>query len=279
MTRILIADCWSAAMQGGVIALGAPLNAAMFEQALRLHEPDIECVPVNIADTPVLPAGMAIGDFDGVVLTGSPLHIGDCTPEVMSQIAFARAVFETDVAVWGSCWGLQLAAAALGGAVRTNPNGREIGVARGITITEAGRGHPLLAGRAPVFEALCSHLDEVETLPPGAQALAENGVSGVQAMAARSPGGGTLFAVQYHPELTVGYIGVLFDLLAPVLAAEGFGLDAADVRQLADGYRTLDADTDRRDLAWRFGIGADILEPRRRTAEFGNWLRGAVHRT
>jgi hypothetical protein len=29
----------------------------------------------------------------------------------------------------------------------------------------------------------------------------------------------------------------------------------------------------RRDLAWRYGIGLEILDPVRRTAEIGNWLR------
>jgi GMP synthase (glutamine-hydrolysing) len=83
---------------------------------------------------------------------------------------------------------LQLAAAALGGRVRTNPRGREIGVARGVALTEAGRGHPMLAGRPAVFEALCFHLDEVEAPPPGAEVLAGNAMSAVQAMALRTPG-------------------------------------------------------------------------------------------
>ena len=33
------------------------------------------------------------------------------------------------------------------------------------------------------------------------------------------------------------------------------------------------AEPERRDLAWRYGIGPEILDPVRRTAEIGNWLR------
>src|SRR6185437_2784641 len=96
---------------------------------------------------------------------------------VTGQIDFARAVFAASVPVWGSCWGLQLAVVALGGSVRRNPRGRELPIARAITMTEAGRAHPLLASRPDVFDALCSHLDEIEKLPPNAQILAANEIS------------------------------------------------------------------------------------------------------
>ena len=66
---------------------------------------------------------------------------------------------------------------ALGGSVRRNPRGRDLAIARAITVTEAGRSHPLLASRPLVFDALCSHLDEVETLPPNAEVLAANELS------------------------------------------------------------------------------------------------------
>src|SRR5262249_2376700 len=94
------------------------------------------------------------------------------------------------VPVWGSCWGLQLAVVALGGSVRRNPRGRELSIARAITVTDTGRAHPLLASRPAVFDALCSHLDEIETLPPNSRVLAANEVSAVQAIAAQTSGRG-----------------------------------------------------------------------------------------
>jgi hypothetical protein len=33
---------------------------------------------------------------------------------------------------------------------------------------------------------------------------------------------------------------------------------------------------ERRDLAWRYGTGPEILDPVRRTAEIGNWLQEAA---
>ena len=121
------------------------------------------------------------------MLPGSPLHIYDRTSSVTRQIDFTRATFAAGVPVWGSCWGLQLATVALGGSVRRNPRGRELPIARAITVTEAGRAHPLLASRPTVFDALCSHLDEIEILPPNSEVLAANELSAIQAIATQTP--------------------------------------------------------------------------------------------
>ncbi|MFG1375220.1 hypothetical protein V5F32_23900 [Xanthobacter oligotrophicus] len=53
--------------------------------------------------------------------------------------------------------------------VRLNPKGREVGFGRRIRTTPEGAQHPMFAGKPPVFEAMTVHLDEVETLPEGAQ--------------------------------------------------------------------------------------------------------------
>ena len=276
MTRILIADCWSAAGQQAMIALGTRGNAQLFEDAARLHDPGVHCVSVNVADCETLPAGTALADFDGVMLTGSPLSVCDPDPAVRRQIDFARGVFACGMPVWGSCYGLQLATVALGGTVRRNPNGRELGVARAIAMTESGAVHPVLAGRPMVFDALCSHEDEVETLPPRTTVLAGNGVSTVQAMAVRTPAGGAFFGTQYHPELDLAVVAAIVRLRASGLAAEGFAGTEAELHGLADDYQALSAAPERRDLAARHGIGREILDPRQRSMEIGNWLASVV---
>src|SRR3984893_13951872 len=120
------------------------------------------------------------------MLPGSPLHIYDSDPCVTRQIDFARSAFAAGVPVWGSCWGLQVAVVALGGSGRRNPRGREVPSARAIPVPDPGRAPPLLASRPAVFDALCSHLDEIETLPPSSQVLAANEVSAGQAIAAQT---------------------------------------------------------------------------------------------
>jgi len=276
--RILIADCWSAASQQRVIALDTRANAQLFHDALQLHDPSVCSVAMNVADRETLSEGVALGDFDGVMLTGSPLSVCDQSPTVRHQIDFTRAVFACGMPVWGSCYGLQLATVALGGVVRRNPNGREIGVARAIQMTDVGVAHPMLCGRPSVFDALCSHEDEVETLPPGATVLARNDVSPVQAVAVPAPAGGEFFGTQYHPELDLAVVAAILTLRASGLVAEGFAQTEAELQRIADDYRTLSVTPERRDLAWKYGIGPDILDPRQRSVEIGNWLESAVRR-
>src|SRR5215831_6148726 len=106
MLRILIADGTPAAMQAERETFGIPANAWLFEAALRSQQPDIQCSSINVADGQDLPDGVSLGDFDGLMFSGSPLHIYDRTPEVRRQIDFARAAFTTGLPVWqaaGAC--------------------------------------------------------------------------------------------------------------------------------------------------------------------------------
>jgi GMP synthase (glutamine-hydrolysing) len=276
MLRILIADGTPSAMQVEREAFGIPSNASLFEAALRWQQPYIQCSSVNIADGQDVPSGVSLGDFDGLMFSGSPLHIYDRTPEVTRQIDFARAAFTASLPVWASCWGLQLATVALGGTVRRNPRGRELGVARAITATTAGRSHRLLATRPPVFDALCSHIDELEQLPPGAVVLAQNELCPIQALAVELPSGSLFFGTQYHPEFTLSVAAGLIEMRAASLVSEGFGRHFAELVAIARDFRALHVAPERRDLAWRYGIGPEILDPVRRTAEIGNWLREAA---
>ena len=273
MLNILIAEGTPAVWQAERAGFGLPFNFSLFAAAVQLHDPAIRCTSLNIADGEALPFGTTLSDFDGVMFPGSPLHIYDPDPCVGRQIDFARTAFAAGVPVWGSCWGLQLAVVALGGSVRRNPRGRELPIARAITLTEAGRAHPLLAARPATFDALCSHLDEIETLPPNAEVLAANEVSAIQAIAAQTPSRGSFHGTQYHPEHTLAVSAALVEMRAAALVEEGFGTEPSEIVGIAAHYRALDAEPTRRDLIWRYGIASEIMDPIRRTTEIGNWLR------
>ena len=276
MLKILIAEGTPAVWQAERTGFGIPSNFSLCTTAVRLHDPGIRCTPINIADCEALPFGTTLSDFDAIMFPGSPLHIYDPTPFVTQQIDFARAAFAAGVPVWGSCWGLQLATVALGGSVRRNPRGRELPIARAITLTEAGRAHPLLASRPAVFDALCSHLDEIETLPPNSEVLAANEVSAIQAIAAQTPSRGSFHGTHYHPEHTLAVSAALVEMRATELVEEGFGTEPSEIVGIAAQYRALDAEPTRRDLIWRYGIASEIIDPIRRTTEIGNWLRAVV---
>ncbi|MBS0373989.1 MAG: type 1 glutamine amidotransferase [Proteobacteria bacterium] len=223
---------------------------------------------------PALPAGVDLGSYDGVTMTGSALNVETGGGPVERQIEVARAVFAAGVPFFGSCWGLQIAVAAAGGVVRRNPRGREFGFARRIELTEAGRAHPLFAGKPSVFEAPTIHRDEIATLPGGAVVLASNDM-GLQA-AAFQAGRGTFWGVQYHPEYDYLDIAAAAERYGQVLVDEGCFADEAALRAYAAELRTLQARPDDRPLAWRHGLGVAMTDPAVRLAELRNWLEQQV---
>ena len=128
--------------------------------------PGAACDRVTPADADsALMDSTALERYDAVFLTGSPLHVYDRTPEVERELNFMRQVFASGTPSFGSCAGLQVAAAAAGGQVRSMGQRREAGFARRITVTDAGRTHPLLQGRPEAFDAPAIHTDEVCELP------------------------------------------------------------------------------------------------------------------
>ncbi|MBM3645457.1 MAG: type 1 glutamine amidotransferase [Alphaproteobacteria bacterium] len=273
--RILIFDGAPQAAQDRIVAHGGARNGKLFTDALARHTAELEAVTVNVADGERLPQGLSVGDFDGVTVSGSPLNIYDRTPAVTRQLDLAREIFDAGVPVWGSCWGLQLMSTVLGGHVRLNPRGRELGFARNIARTDAGRGHWLLDGKALAFDALCSHIDEVDRIPDGARVLASNGRSEVQALEFERDGG-SFVGVQYHPEHGFAHTAAIIDARRDVLVREGAARAEADLDPVLADMRALDADPGRTDAAWRLGLDEQVLDPALRTAEFGNWLRRHV---
>jgi GMP synthase (glutamine-hydrolysing) len=106
--------------------------------------------------------------------------------------------------------------------------------------------------------------------------LAQNELCPIQALAVELPSGTILFGTQYHPEFTLSVAAGLIEMRAASLVAEGFGRDCGELVAMARDFRALHAKPERRDLAWRYGIGPEIVDPVRRTAEIGNWLREAA---
>jgi GMP synthase (glutamine-hydrolysing) len=218
-----------------------------------------------------LPGADGLQGYDGIALTGSALHLWKREPETMRQIELARAIFRSKVPIFGSCWGLQVASAAAGGDVQMNPNGREAFIARNLYPTEAGAAHPLLRGRAPAYDAPCVHLDIV-TVPPGeVTVLASNANTPMQAAEIRHEGG-TFWGVQYHPEFDLRTIAAIARRYTPILMEEGKVRSEAEVEAYADDMTALNDDRSRADIAWKYGLGADILDDDIRLTEIRNFI-------
>jgi len=253
----------------------------LFERTLRQIRPDLRFEfeilwPAELHSP--LPDRRHIEEFDGFLWTGSNLTIFEDDPRVSRQIEFARLTFEVGRPQWGSCWGIQIAAAAAGGEVRRNPHGREMGFARKIVLTPEGRTHPMYEGKPQVFDGFISHLDEVIRLPEGTVNLATNDHTAVQAMEVRH-GSGTFWATQYHPEYTLYEMARLITARGDALIREGFFHDRAAVDAKVERMELLAREPGRKDLRWDLVLGDDILDDQLRQCELRNWLAKQVVRT
>jgi GMP synthase (glutamine-hydrolysing) len=231
------------------------------------------CLPADAGAN--LPDGAGLQSYDGIFLTGSHLHIYQLEPAVTRQIELMRAIYASGTPCFGSCWGIQMGAVAAGGTVTANPNGREVGFARKITPSEAGRSHPLLAGRPLSFDAPAIHLDTITLPPGGTTVLASNAYSSVQA-AEISHDGGIFWGVQYHPEFPLRQVASILGRMVPILIAEGFRRDEDSAAEWLTDLHALDAEPTRQDLAWAHGLDEEVLDAGRRVTELRNFLNHRV---
>ena len=242
-----------------------------YARVLKRLMPELECEIIRPADAaPALPTGVNLADFDGVTITGSALNVYNGGGPVERQIEIAKAVFEAGVPFFGSCWGLQIDVVAAGGQVQKNSRGREVGFARRIQLNEAGRAHPLFAGKPAVYEAPTIHRDEIGALPAGATVLASNDM-GLQA-AAFTHRRGTFWGVQYHPEYDYLDIAAAAERYGQVLVDEGMFKDLGALQAFAAELRQLQTQADNAPLLWKHGLGPAMREASLRLLELRNWL-------
>jgi GMP synthase (glutamine-hydrolysing) len=245
-----------------------------YANVLRSIVPEAEidlCFPAD--DDPRLPAPLE--SYDGVAITGSALNIYKAETASLRQIDFAGAVFARRIPMFGSCWGLQVGSVAAGGEVARNPRGAEVGFARKVMLNEAGLHHPLHRGRDPVFDAPAMHGDYVVRLPPDATVTAWNAMAEVQGAEIRHAGG-VFWGVQYHPEFRLRDLTAILRRAGQSLIDDGLFADRAALDGYAADLDLLGADAARKDLAWRFGLGPDVLEPEKRLCEIANWIAAQV---
>lgn len=223
-----------------------------------------------------LAPGVEIGHYHGVAWTGCSLTIHNAADErVKRHIELARAAYRAGVPQYGTCWGIQIAAVAAGGTVAANPRGREMGLARKITLTPAGRGHPFFEGKPASFDGFVSHFDEVTHLPAGGEVLAGNAFTRVHALAVHH-GKGAFWGLQYHPEYDLYQMARLMYCRRQALTKEGFFKDEAGALDMVAKYEQLNADPADKALAWTLGVEDDILVDAVRQAEPRNWLERLV---
>jgi GMP synthase (glutamine-hydrolysing) len=275
--RFLVVDGYTRSAREQLQEGGASVAGDLYAQMLKRCAPQgAECDIFYPSDPGVkLPTGTAIDNYDGVAWTGCSLCINDDSAEVREQITFASAVFEHGIPSFGSCWAAQIAVIAAGGRVAANPKGREMGIARKISLTAEGRAHPMYAGKSNVFDAFISHDDEITHLPPGAVSLAGNPWTRVQAVSVTHRGG-VFWGLQYHPEYDLHELARLTFCRIDKLIRYEFFQDRQSALTYVDLLEALHEDPSRKDIAWRLGIDDDVMNEDIRQLEVRNWVSQLV---
>ena len=274
---VLILDGNVQAINSANVAAGGKPTGESYAAVLRSLDPDVKCTILAAADPGggQLPAGVSLDQFAGAAITGSALNFHRGGPAIDQQVELAKAMFAAEVPVFGSCWGLQLMAAALGGTVRANPKGRELFIARSIWRTGAGKAHPMFKGKPLAFDAPAVHSDEVSVVPDGGVVLAANQMSDIQALSIVR-GRSHFWGVQYHPEFSLHDLAVIVRRYGQRLVDEGLFKTLEELQLFASSASALSRDDADMADAFAMGVSETIMSPAIRLAELRNWLRDVV---
>jgi GMP synthase (glutamine-hydrolysing) len=165
-----------------------------FVERCRVPREQFRVVNVGRGD---VPSPSHLADVHAVLIGGAGQYSAaddyEWTPAVLD---FVRHVVTEGLPLFGSCWGHQIIARALGGRVVYDPEHSELGCGW-VELTEAGKNDPLFHRFPDRFRANMGHHDRVVDLPAGATELARND----QRYQAFRLKGKPVYCTQFHSEL------------------------------------------------------------------------------
>jgi len=275
--RFLIIDGYPKASRNQFESVGMVLAGKLYANLLLRHLPTAKFDIYYSSDARVeLPDRISLQKYDGILWPGCNLTVyHDFDERVTKMVNLAKRGYEVGIPQFGSCWAAQIAVYAAGGEVKTNPKGREMGVARKIYLTDEGKNHPMFDGKPFVFDHLISHDDEITKLPPGTIRLAGNDFTHVQAVSVEHKKG-VFWATQYHPEYNLHDIARLIVAREEKLTREGYFQNHEDVANFVERLEIIYKNPTRKDLRWQHNIDYDVLTDSIRECEFVNWLNKQV---
>jgi len=164
-----------------------------FLERCRIRPDQLETV--NVTREPLRAA--LLNDIDAMFIGGAGEYSAHLEyPWMDSLLEFVRLTVDRVVPMFGSCWGHQIIARALGGRVVHDSDRAELGC-REVRLTKAGRSDPLFSRFPDRFMANMGHHDRVVELPPGAVELASNEQPFQAFRLADLP----VYGTQFHSEL------------------------------------------------------------------------------
>jgi GMP synthase (glutamine-hydrolysing) len=167
-----------------------------FLDRLDIGSDRLDCVNVFERPVPSLAEALAA---DLVILGGAGAHSAYVDyPFTESLAGLVRELTERSRPFFGSCFGHQFLARALGGTVVHDPANEEIGTFD-VTLTPAGVADPVLAGVPPRFAVHLGHHDRVDVMPAGLVTLASTDRCTQQLVRVE---GKPVYGAQFHCEMT-----------------------------------------------------------------------------
>ena len=207
-------------------AAGHPGDGEKFTAMLHGVRPDwqVSTFDLTLGEHPASLLG-----FDGAILGGSPASVNDSDAWIAQLGPLIRGIVAEGVPLFGACFGHQAIARALGGHVAHNPGGWVLGVTQTVIADLA----PWMAGPTGALRVNAAHTEQVVALPSGARVLAGTADCpvGIYAIGTR------VFATQYHPEMTDGFLAAVVEEFGPHLGAQVFGAARASLSPPADTAR------------------------------------------
>jgi len=275
--RFLITDGYPKESREQFEEVGMTLAGELYAKILKQNMPDAEYDIFYSSDEGVeLPGLEELKNYDGVLWPGCNLTVyHDDDPRVIKMQDLCDRAYEVGVPQFGSCWAAQLAVYVAGGEVKPNPKGREIGLARKVHLTDAGRKHPMYEGKPETFDGFISHDDEITKLSEGGEWLASNEFTRVQSVSVKYKKG-TFWAPQYHPEYDLHEMARLIIAREEKLIKQNYFLTKEDLLAYSNDLEEIYNDNSRKDLRWKYAIDEDVLSDEIRQLEFVNWLKKQV---
>jgi len=272
--HFLILDSYPKKSRDQFETVGMTPAGQLYANLLVRHMPNAKYDILYSSDPGVvMPDEKRLSNYDGILWPGCNLTVyHDDDERVIKLVELVRLGYRLGIPQFGSCWAAQIAVYAAGGKIAPNPRGREMGVARKIYLTDAGRTHPMYKGKPPVFDGFISHDDEITELPEGGLHLASNDFTNVQAVAIHHENG-EFWATQYHPEYDLHEVARLIVAREELLTREGYFQNHEDMLEYVQKLETIASDPSRKDLRWRLAIDDDLLKDDIRQLEFVNWLQ------
>lgn len=154
-------------------------------------------------DQQMLPQGLTLDDYAGVIVGGGPGCISDAPgdkSEIEARIeaevlSLMPEVTARDFPFLGCCYGIGILGAHLDGDVSKRAYSEPVGTSD-CEVTEDGAEDPLLEGVPPAFMAFVGHKEALQALPEGCTHLVSSPTCPFQMVRH----GQNVYATQFHPE-------------------------------------------------------------------------------